>query len=245
MISRKNLIIALGVLSLGLSGCEETDADKIGDAQLCLDKATSATASACLDKIAGIETPAAYVVRCSAGFMEEGFTDAQRLIDAIEQLDAGGDGTTGLMSLMAFKSKSSGVLNKAFADQVYSDCEKSKQKSLTMMGALAKSATTFAAIAIPGLNSGTPVSANDIKDAIDDLLGTNGGSYTGDPTPVIQDIGSAVTTTYLTTCTSGSSSTSDLCTEMTNAINSAGVDINDPESVGNKILELWYASTGQ
>lgn len=242
MISRKNLIIVLGVLSLGLAGCEETDADKIGDAQFCLDKATAATAQSCLDKIEGIETAGANVVRCSAGFMTEGFTDAARLIDAIDQLESGGDGASGLMSLLAFRSKSSGALNKAFVDEVFGFCEKSGQGSLVKLGTLAKAATTLAAISIPTLSNSTPLTANDIKDAIDDLLG---GSFSGgDPAPIISDIGAAVVTTYQMGCSTPSQAESDMCKEMVEAINDAGVDINDPESVGAKILQLWKDSTG-
>lgn len=240
MLSRKNFVIGLSVLSLGLGGCQETDADKIGDAQLCIDSASAATVNSCLSKIEGIETPAANVLRCSAGFIEEGFDQAERLITSLEELDAGGEGSAGLMSLIAFKSKSGGVPNKAFAKATAEYCQKSGQKGLSLLGTLAMSATTLAALVDGALSSISTIDPADIRTEITNLLNAAAGN---DPTALetINDIGAAVSATYKIACTGN---VSDMCKEMVEAIDTNGVDINDPEAVGQEILRLWRDSTG-
>jgi hypothetical protein len=242
MFSRKNFIIGLSIMSLGLGGCQETDADKIGDAQLCIDKATAATVNSCLSKIEGIETPAANVLRCSAGFIEEGFDQADRLISSLEELDSGGEGSAGLMSLIAFKSKSGGSLNKAFASATAQYCLKSGQKGLSLLGTLAKSATILAALVDGALSSISTIDPADIRLEITALLND---AAANDPTALatVNDIGAAVAATYQIAC-SGSASTSDMCREMVEAIDTNGVDINDSEAVGQEILRLWRDSTG-
>ena len=240
MLSRKNFVIGLSVLSLGLGGCQETDADKIGDAQLCIDSASAATVNSCLSKIEGIETPAANVLRCSAGFIEEGFDQAERLITSLEELDAGGEGSAGLMSLIAFKSKSGGVLNKSFAKATAEYCQKSGQKGLSLLGTLAMSATTLAALVDGALSNISTIDPADIRIEITNLLNDAAGN---DPAALetVNDIGAAVSATYKIACTGNPS---DMCKEMVEAINTNGVDINDPEAVGKEILRLWRDSTG-
>ena len=242
MFSRKNFIIGLSVLSLGLGGCQETDADKIGDAQLCIDQATAATVSSCLSKIEGIDTPAANVLRCSAGFIEEGFDQADRLISSLEELDAGGEGSAGLMSLIAFKSKTGGPSNKAFAEATAEFCQKSGQKGLSLLGTLAMSATTLAALVDGALSSISTIDPADIRAEITDLLNA---AAANDPTALetVSDIGAAVSATYQIACF-GSNSSSDMCAEIVEAIDTNGVDINDSEALGQEILRLWRDSTG-
>lgn len=242
MLSKKNFVIGLSILSLGLSGCQETEADKIGDAQLCIDTATSATVSSCLSKIEGIDTPAANVLRCSAGFIEEGFDQADRLINSIEQLDAGGEGSAGLMSLIAFKSKSGGALNKAFATATSQYCQKSGKKGMSLLGTLAMSATTLAALVDNALSSISTIDPADIRTEITNLLNAAAGNDP-DALQTVNDIGAAVSTTYQVAC-AGGSSTSDMCREMIEAIETNGVNINDPDAVGQEILRLWRDSTG-
>jgi hypothetical protein len=242
MFLKRSLIISFSVLSLGfLGGCQETEADKVGDAQLCIDNATAATVSSCLSKIEGIDTPAANVLRCSAGFIEEGFDQADRLIDSLEQLDSGGEGASGLMSLIAFKSKSGGALNKAFASATADYCIKSGQKGLSLLGTLAMSATTIAALVDGALSSISTIDPADIRNEITSLLAA---ASSNDPTALatVNDIGAAVSATYQLACSGNSSS--DMCSEMIEAIETNGVDINDPEAVGAEILRLWRDSTG-
>ena len=241
---RKNLAVTLSVLSLGLGGCQETDADKIGDAQMCIDRASAVTVSSCLSKIEGIDTKAANVLRCSAGFIEEGFDQAERLINSLEELDNGGQGTTGLMSLIAFKSKIDGPANKAFAIATSNYCQKAGQKGLALLGTLAMSATTLAALVDPSLDFNSTIDSTDLKNQITALLSAASG-MTPDPAAVatINDIGAAVSTTYQIAC-AGSSSTSDMCKELVEAIDTNGVDINDPAALGAEILRLWELSTG-
>ncbi len=236
MTLKNQIVMSLTLMSfIGLTSCQETDADRIGDAQLCLDKANASTAQACLSKIEGIESAQANILRCSAGFLSEGFDDIARLVDSFSQLESGGDGTIGLLTVMAFKSKADGATNKSFASTTNSYCQKSKQKGLSMLGTMAMSATTLAAIAIPGLTLGSNLSAAQIEQAITDLL----GGALGGSAELLAEIGNAVTATYQTACAAGSQANSDLCGEMSQVINDSNVDINIPQAVAEALLTLW------
>lgn len=61
------------MFSFGLAGCETSEQNKIAQAQKCLDglkdSATAAEANACLNYIAGIQAPEAYVIRCTVDFI--------------------------------------------------------------------------------------------------------------------------------------------------------------------------------
>src|SRR4051812_40545203 len=85
---KKNLgLVCALTLSVILVSCGKKDADKIGEAQLCLDKATPATAAECKVMVEGIEATGAYTIRCSANFISEGFTQAARFKQAFDAFD--------------------------------------------------------------------------------------------------------------------------------------------------------------
>src|SRR5262245_51594471 len=90
-------LFIMGSLLL-FTGCsKETDADKIADAQACLDTATAAEAATCVAKVDGLESPAAYLIRCAGKFVKEGYNDSTKLAAAMSNTsgtDTGSDGST-------------------------------------------------------------------------------------------------------------------------------------------------------
>lgn len=237
---RKNLayIIALSTCAALMSvSCAKSDADKVGEAQLCLDKATKGTAAACLEKIEGIDSPGAHTMRCSAGFIDEGFTEPTRLKNALKALSekSGGDtNTLEFLAYIAFSSKGAGAgnaaANKAFAAATYDSCVKSKAKGLTLLGSMAMTATTLASVA-GGITEG---SGTDIKQAITDLIAANDDASKS-------AIGSAVISTYETSCSGTAPANQGLCDQLNSYLAGAGgaVDLSDPLTVGNAILDKW------
>ncbi|MGZ3749314.1 MAG: hypothetical protein ACXWQA_16045 [Pseudobdellovibrionaceae bacterium] len=219
-----------------LSACAPKTADKIGDAQLCLDKATQGTAAACLEKIEGIDTASANVMRCSAGFIDEGFTEPtrfKRAFDALSQKSAGATNTLTFLSFIAFSSKGSAAANKAFAAETYAACLKTNAKGLTLLGSMAMTATVISG-GLTALNDGAA-----IQTAITSLLsGTDDASKSA--------IGSAVISTYTSSCTGGTQANQGLCSQLDGYLSGAGaVDVStvDPLTVGTAILTQWNSLT--
>lgn len=211
-----------------LISCGPKDADKIGAAQLCLDDAAPGEAAACMEKISGIDTPSANLLRCSAGFIDEGFTQPERFKNAFDAL--GGDNansTEAFMGVLAFSSKSDADANVTFANETYDHCAKSDSKGYMLLGSMAKTATTLAKLA-GGFTSGTQPTETDIANAINAAI--------SDPTAQAA-IGSAVATTYEASCQSGDQSNESLCSQFDSAL--TGIDINDSAAVGAAVLAYW------
>jgi hypothetical protein len=217
--------------SLALISCGEKDKDKIGEAQLCIDKATSATVSQCLEKIDGIDTEAANVLRCSAGFIEEGFTDPDRLHHAFEALGRKTNGDTDtltFLSYIAFSSKGSAGANQTLASDTYAACVKSNAKGLILLGSMAMTATTLST----SLGSFTPGSGGDIKTAIGNIIGQPGSEAA---------IGGAVSATYQTSCATGQVANEGVCNQLDSILENASppVDMTDSQAVGHAVLAYW------
>lgn len=227
-------VLALSALSTTLISCAPKNADKIGEAQLCLDKATQGTAATCLEKIEGIDTAAANVMRCSAGFIDEGFTEPTRFknaFEALSQQSAGATNTLTFLSFIAFSSKGNATDNKAFASATNEACLKTNAKGLTLLGSMAMTATLISG-GLTSLNDGAA-----IQSAIATLLG--GGDNTSKAA-----IGSAVIATYNTSCNQGTEANQGLCDQLNGYLGGAGaVDTSDPLAVGNAILTNWNALT--
>jgi len=224
------LLLALSLSSSMLISCSEKDADKVGEAQLCLDKATQGTANTCMEKIASIDTPAANLLRCSANFIDEGFTQPSRFKSAFDALSTNSSSNTqAFMSVLAFSSKSSSADNQTYADQTYSYCSKSEAKGFMLLGSMAEAATTLSVLA-GSFTSGTQPSSTDITNAINAALGG------GNPAAVTA-IGAAVTTTYAASCQTGQQANTTLCDQFNTAL--SGVDTSDASAVGNAVLNYW------
>jgi len=224
---KSTLVLALALSGL-LASCGAKDADKVGEAQLCLDDATPGTAAACMEKIEGIDSPAASLLRCSAGFIDEGFTQPTRFQQAFDALGSGNTNSTeAFLGVLAFSSKSTADENVTFVTETYDHCVKSKAKGFMLLGSMAKTATTLAKLA-GTFASGTQPSQTDIVNAIN--------SAVSDPTAQAA-IGSAVATTYIASCQTGAQSDKTLCDQFDTAL--ANVDINDSQAVGAAVLNYW------
>ncbi len=233
MITINKLMIAMGlfVSATLLVSCGPNEADKVGEAQLCLDKSTKGTAAACMEKIQGIESKGAYTLRCSAGFIDEGFTQPARFKQAFDALGTNSSSNTeSFLGVLAFSSKSTPTLNTSFANETYDNCAKSGAKGMMLLGSMAKTATTLSALTGSFVNGSQPTTG-DIQTAITLAM--------SDPTAKTS-IGAAVATTYAASCQTGQKADAALCTQMDAAL--VGVDTNDSTAVGNAILTYWQSN---
>lgn len=131
----KNIFI-MAFISVGLFACGSAkDSDKIGDAQLCLDKlgasAPASEVNSCLEKIDGLESAAAYGLRCAGSFMKEGFLDPEKLINAMDQLNGGS--TTNFIGLITFSSAGVIATDTSNAYKAFDYCLKGEGKGSTLI----------------------------------------------------------------------------------------------------------------
>lgn len=235
---RKNLAVIFALSACtALVSCGKKDADKIGEAQLCLDKATQATAASCKTMVDGIEASGAYAIRCSANFIEEGFTQPARFKQAFDAFDNNSTSNTeAFMSVMTFRSQGSMDANVTFANETFDYCNKTGSKGLMLLGTMASTSTTLAKVAnsLTSGTSGTTPTSTDINNALNDL---KNNPTSGSNPATISAIGTVVASTYATSCQSGSGANQSICEQLDQAL--AGVDTSDPAAVGAAVIAKW------
>ncbi len=226
-LSLKIILGSLAFISLVSCGSEK-ESDKIGDAQICLNKATDLTSSnACLAKIEGIESTAAYAVRCNGSFIAEGFANPVKYINATSQLNGTGGGTASFMALMTFTAATTFAENLTNAGTTFSNCLKSGAKGTTLLssfGYLAMSIYNYAK------NKSGTCSDNPTTDFSSCLSSTDPNALIKvvDPTTADTDainlqtsIGSVIISSYNISC-AGKGANESLCSTMSTTITSAG-----------------------
>ena len=201
------LIISIPFVIGLITSCSQKDADKIAEAQACLDKAEASGAYDCVDIIAGIETKAAYLIRCSADFIYQDFTNPNRLIEISEQMQStGGSGATMAIGLLAFNNTFGATSKLTLATQANTNCTKSESKGMALLASMAYIATTIDASGAadiaadcdstaPGYNPATCESS--VNSAICDMDETT--------------LGMTAIATYNSSCVGGSQSGSAMC----------------------------------
>nr|BFD64082.1 hypothetical protein BdHM001_27630 [Bdellovibrio sp. HM001] len=238
MFSKKMATLILGLGAALLTGCEaeQTEKDMIAEAQFCMDKARDeASASACVSKIAGLTSPQAYTLRCAAGFISAEVTSAENLSKALDAMTDQGAGATSMLTVLNFN-------NPTLANQTALDCNRSGQKGLALIGALAKSSTALADAASKlGLGS-CGADLNSCQSAIEDTI----ADILQDPNSTaaveaVEAIGDSIQAVYSATCGGTSVANSSICSDINEAATTAGINIAtaDVAAIGKALLEQW------
>lgn len=227
----KNSIFArassLILISALWGGCAASDADKIADGQDCLDRSTSETALSCLEKVDGLTSAGAELVRCSAYFIDQGFGEASRLAKVSEQLkdDSGGSGnaTISVLSFMAFTaSKYDKTTNTSLSDKSFAACQASKSKGMIYLSSMSRIATV--ALSIVGSydpTSGVPPTQAQIEDG---LCNQND--------PVVRGaVGSAAQAAYEQNCVGKDVTQDPVCQQYAAAVGAGAT----PVDIGNEL----------
>ncbi|HPI39786.1 MAG TPA: hypothetical protein PLJ21_03225 [Pseudobdellovibrionaceae bacterium] len=223
-------------------GCAATDADKIAEAQTCLDKATAATAEACTTKVSGLTSPGAYNIRCASKFISERFEDPNKYIEALSSISGGTGGSNmmNMMGLLMFSSKGNITDDTTSMSTTFDYCHKANTKGallLSSFGYMGASLYAFASSTVSASCPSTPSGAGstyalgtclnafgtDLTLANLTAIANLGSASTTDAaaTQVQSAIGTIVITTYTVSC-STSQSNKELCDYFKTAINSAG-----------------------
>ncbi len=165
-LARKTLPLLI-LLPLVLTACSQNNADTIHDAQACLDKATSSTAMTCYQKVSGINTTSAALVRCASILVYEGFGSASVLQSALNQLQGGSSSITGVMNVLRFyasagaASAASNTTDLAEANDAVTQCGQSGSTGLSMLASLASLATS--ASQILGSSTSSPLTTTTVN----------------------------------------------------------------------------------
>lgn len=237
------LVFALSLSAL-LTGCEaeQTEKDMIAEAQFCLDDARDATsANACMSKISGLTSPQAYSLRCAAGFIAAEVTSPEKLSTALNAIGKG-DGTTALLGTLNF-----GDLT--LASNTASSCALSGQTGLSLLGAMAKSATALsnAALDLGSCSGGIQTcDATAIQGAITDLLTDLSGTPTAETIATVEAVGSSIQTVYQSTCGGNAAANEDICNSISSAIQNPppgvpAIDLStsSSEDIGHALIAWW------
>lgn len=140
----KKLITPLISVSF-LLGCKSaSDADKIAEAQRCLDSSTPSTAMACVTSISSLTSSGAYLLKCGAQFIHQGFSDPATLAQAVGQMQSSNPGagtTAGAIDLFSFTTEGTAAENTTLANTTYSDCSKSKSSGMILFSFMSTTAT--------------------------------------------------------------------------------------------------------
>lgn len=214
----------IGALTLGLISCGNSENDKIADAQICLDKATSETALSCMDKVDGMTTPASELIRCSAYFVDQGFGEASRLANVAEKItdeSNSGDGTMAALSFMAFSAqKYSKTRNHELSEASFVSCNASKSGGLIYLSSMSRIATTaMNLIGSYDPSTGVPPTEAEIKEILCDNPMSSETSAA---------IGSAAQAAYESNCLGKDISQDTICQQYKAAMDAGST----PEEIG-------------
>ena len=235
-------------IALLTTGCEQEADRTLASAQACLDQArTAAAANACAEKVAGIQSQAAYLIRCSANFVAQGFT-GDRIAKAYERLSDGGSGindpTLNLMGYLIFQDDMTNINSVA---TTVNNCVLSGSPSMERLARIADLATSSAAfggfdlsLIDPSADPATlvPQLKNALDDAKDALL-------TASPADLAK-YGETALAASQSICGAGSSfASNDVCATMNTAINNAPKDINGNVDVAGLADQLITLLSGK
>lgn len=198
-------IAATLITLLSFQACQKGELAELQAAQLCLNTATSGTAQNCVANIASNTTPYAYSLKCTAIFIEQGFSTPSQFMNAINTINNSGCGGGCSPTLNALGTLNFGT-NTTAANNAFSVCSKAEVKFYTQISSLFKMGT----LAVVATGTSNPTAAS-----IESSLGSMSSS----------DLGDLAQTTYSSVCTDttgASTETKSYCNELALAVNAGG-----------------------
>lgn len=195
-------------------------------AQSCLDKlplADSANALTCVSSLNDIQSPQAAMLKCSAIFIKQGFSNPEKLTKISEQMKNSGSSSNNSTFVVIGLLSFTGTDRASEATEAINHCSKSGSKGMTMLASLSSLAT----------------SAGQFANVIDVCI-TNQNDPAACATEVrsgvcaadTSSLGQIAITTYQTSC-SGNDLTNPMCLIYKEATLN-GTD-TDPDSVGSRL----------
>lgn len=214
-----------------LTSCETPEDQQIASAQNCIDAAkTSDDADRCYAIVNGLETEKAYLVRCSASYIAQGFTGA-RFAAAFQRLkdnpSSGQDPMATVMAYLIFTKAS--TLHSV--DNTLTNCTRSGVRSMVRLATMSKLATFVASSGLGGITAGAdPLSSSFNPSTISTAITNLAGSGSAADQASVGTIAIQASDAY---CNAGSSfENNEICTNLKNAIAGGGTT----QSIGQALL---------
>lgn len=229
----KNFTVTLLALStlFFLTSCETPDDRQLATAQECIDSAkTSDDADRCYAAVDGIESEKAYLIRCSASYIAQGFTGA-RFASAFQRLkdnpSSGQDPMATVMAYLIFSRTS--TLHTA--DKTLENCTKSGVRSMIRLATMTKLATFIASSGLGGIPANAdPLSGSFDPAAISTAITNLAGSGSASDQANVGTIAIQASDAY---CNAGSSfENNEICKNLKAAISGGGT----AQSIGQALL---------
>lgn len=217
--------LVTSLLNLSCQSANTTEALLIS-AQTCLDKlpqTDSANALNCVAAINDLTTPQASILKCSALFIKQGFSNPEKLTQISEQMKNSGsnsnDSTFVVIGLLSF----TGADKESEAAKALEACSKSGSKGMTMLASLSSIATSAGQFAniIDKCTAEGAVTSDCATEVRDGVCGAESAS-----------LGQIAITTYQISC-SGDDLTNPMCQVYKEATLN-GTDTNST-TVGNRL----------
>lgn len=218
-----------------LSSCETPEDRQIASGQDCIDYArTSADADRCYELVSGLESEKAYLIRCSANYIAQGFT-GERMANAFQRLkDGDSGGQSPMATAMAYLvfSNTSAVHS---VDSAVQNCTKSGVRSMQRLVTMSKLATF---VTQTGLGGTVPANANPLDPSFDPstiqtAINNLAGSGTAQDKENVGNIAVQMNDAY---CNAGSSfSGNEICLKLGDAISTGN---GNAETIGSQLLAL-------
>ena len=236
--------------AVSLSGCKQTDIDKVADAQECLDayaRNGGGDLTACETKVDGVTTPAAYGIRCATGYIREGFGSAQSFIDAFNAMTSvSASSVANFLQLITFDSAGYGNTtnvdaNYYNAQRVYGYCAESLGKGATLLASFSFITNVLFKYECDNAPGSGFMGTCDMSSAngpttLATAIGVAITDGSGSTNSMKGDLGTIVVNTYTASC-STSTSNQQLCKFLKTAIDNAG-GTDNKTLVGDKFLNV-------
>ncbi|NQZ01374.1 MAG: hypothetical protein HRT45_11990 [Bdellovibrionales bacterium] len=235
----KQKLIFLAVICLSfnaLVGCEDEELSAIAEAQSCLDsipididqteddKGLSRgtiwqKAVDCADPIEKYDSQQASIIKCGA-YLTGGGIDTSRILDAAQALNDGGSNSESIyLAALTLNRPDETEANTTLAQQAQSACNKTKLDAYIFLGNMAATGTAlsaaFGGAGIPNLDDPSSIDPADIDQAINDCVGDSACEET------IAEAAVEIADTY---CGSSAGQDDEVCSDIQDAIDSAGGD---------------------
>lgn len=235
-------IVLVYFVFLVVNSCGPKSIDKISDAQNCLNHAAANEVDDCLSKIDGVDSTAAYELRCAGAFIKEGFLDPNVFVDSLNSLTSGGVTATtfvNVLGLITFNNESSISSNNSNASAAFNNCYLSGGKATTFLSSFGYLST---ALALYGSLNGVAYNNGDSASTLGTKLATALAAAIADTTDATPGkanletaIGSIVISTYQISCTGSVQISESMCTKFKTAISSA-VPAGSARSTGDSFI---------
>lgn len=235
------ILILSSCFLINVSCSSAGDIDKIGDAQHCLDKFArdgEGSLDDCELKVEGVTTPAAFSIRCAAGYIRDGFT-AQGLVTAFSKIETVTSSNMAdfLNSLVFDAAGTTGQAavetNYSTVQTVYGHCADSLGKGVTLLATF-----SYLTNAVYNYRCNSGAGTCNTTATSTDLLVTLNSAYTdvsARGVALCTDLGTIAVNTREVSCTNGVANET-LCEILDQAVIDAGGTTNK-EAVGREFLE--------